>query len=41
MSEYGYTYIFTSKEIKPISYKVDRNVKLSDHFPVIAEFKID
>jgi len=34
-------YIFTSKEIKPISYKVDRNVKLSDHFPVIAEFKID
>lgn len=34
-------YIFTSKEIKPISYRVDRSVKLSDHFPVIAEFKID
>ncbi|WHF50732.1 endonuclease/exonuclease/phosphatase family protein [Chryseobacterium gotjawalense] len=34
-------YIFTSKEIKPISYHVDRSVKLSDHFPVIAEFKID
>lgn len=34
-------YIFTSKEIKPISYQVDRSVKLSDHFPVIAEFKID
>lgn len=34
-------YIFTSKEIKPIHYRVDRSVKLSDHFPVIAEFKID
>ena len=34
-------YIFTSKEIKPVSYRVDRSVKLSDHFPVIAEFKID
>lgn len=34
-------YIFTSKEIKPISYRVDRSVKLSDHFPVIAEFKIN
>lgn len=33
-------YIFTSKEIQAVSYKVDRNVKLSDHFPVIAEFKI-
>ena len=34
-------YIFTSKEIKPIRYRVDRSVKLSDHFPVIAEFKIN
>lgn len=34
-------YIFTSKEIKPISYRVDRSVRLSDHFPVIAEFKVD
>lgn len=34
-------YIFASKEIKPIGYRVDRSVKLSDHFPVIAEFKID
>ena len=34
-------YIFVSKEIKPISYRVDRSVKLSDHFPIIAEFKID
>ena len=34
-------YIFTSKEIKPIRYRVDRSIKSSDHFPVIAEFKID
>lgn len=34
-------YIFSSKGVEPISYRVDRNVKLSDHFPVIAEFKID
>ncbi len=34
-------YIFCSEQIKPVSYKVDRSVKLSDHFPVIAEFKID
>lgn len=34
-------YIFTSEKIKPVSYKVDHSVKLSDHFPVIATFKID
>lgn len=34
-------YVFCSENIKPISYKVDRSVKLSDHFPVITEFKID
>lgn len=34
-------YVFCSKEIKPVSYKVDRSVKVSDHFPVIAEFKIN
>lgn len=34
-------YIFTSEEVKPVSYRVDRNVNLSDHFPVIAEFKIN
>lgn len=34
-------YIFTSEKVKPISYKVDHSVKLSDHFPVIASFKID
>lgn len=31
-------YIFTSKDLKPVSYKVDRSVKISDHFPVIATF---
>lgn len=33
-------YIFTSKDIKPISYSVDRSARLSDHFPVIATFNI-
>lgn len=32
-------YILTSPSIKPISYNVDRSVKLSDHFPVIGTFK--
>lgn len=34
-------YIFSSSSVKPISYKVDRSVNLSDHFPVIATFKTD
>lgn len=34
-------YIFTSKSIKPLSYKVDYSVKLSDHYPVIAEFLLN
>lgn len=34
-------YIFVSKGIKPINYKVDSSVKISDHFPVIAEFQIE
>lgn len=34
-------YIFSSKTIKPLSYKVDRSVKLSDHFPVMASFKLE
>lgn len=33
-------YLMTSKSIKPVHYKVDRSVHLSDHFPVVAEFKI-
>jgi len=34
-------YIFTSEALKPVSYKVDHSVHLSDHFPVIATYKID
>ena len=33
-------YIFSSKTIKPLSYSVDRSIHSSDHFPVIAEFKL-
>jgi endonuclease/exonuclease/phosphatase family metal-dependent hydrolase len=34
-------YIFTSRSIKALSYKVDYSVKLSDHYPVIAEFLLN
>lgn len=34
-------YIFSSKSIIPLSYKVDQSVKLSDHYPVIAEFLLN
>ena len=34
-------YIFTSKSIIPLSYKVDHTVELSDHYPVIAEFLLN
>lgn len=34
-------HVFASKSITPISYKIDRSLKISDHFPVIAEFLID
>lgn len=33
-------YIFTSKSISPTSYKVDRSVKISDHYPIIASFNL-
>ncbi|CAD7806341.1 hypothetical protein CHRY9390_01497 [Chryseobacterium aquaeductus] len=33
-------FIFTSPSITPIIYKVDRSVHLSDHYPVIATFKL-
>ncbi|WP_379967700.1 endonuclease/exonuclease/phosphatase family protein [Epilithonimonas sp. UC225_85] len=33
-------HVFSSKSIIPISYKVDRSVKISDHFPVLTEFYI-
>lgn len=34
-------YVFTSPSIKPISYKVDRSIKISDHYPVISTFKLE
>lgn len=34
-------YIFSSKTIHPLTYKVDRSVKLSDHYPVIATFSLN
>lgn len=34
-------FIFTSPSIKPVTYHVDRSVKLSDHFPVVATFKLE
>jgi endonuclease/exonuclease/phosphatase family metal-dependent hydrolase len=34
-------YIFTSKSIIPLSYKVDHSVQLSDHYPVIGEFLLN
>ncbi len=33
-------YVFSSPSIHPVSYKVDRSVRISDHFPVIATFKL-
>lgn len=33
-------YIFSSENQKAASYKVDRNVNISDHFPVTATFKL-
>jgi len=34
-------FVFVSPSIKPVTYKVDRSVKLSDHFPVISTFKLE
>ncbi len=34
-------YIFVSPEVVPIHYRVDRSIKLSDHYPVIAEFQFN
>lgn len=31
-------YVFSSKSITPISYKVDRSVDISDHYPVVSSF---
>ncbi|SDE75587.1 endonuclease/exonuclease/phosphatase family protein [Epilithonimonas hungarica] len=34
-------HVFASESITAINYKVDRSVRISDHFPVIAEFYIE
>lgn len=34
-------YIFTSKIIQPVTYKVDRTIKRSDHYPVIGTFSLN
>lgn len=34
-------YIFISESIKPLTYKVDRSVKISDHYPVISTFRLE
>ena len=33
-------YLFSSPAIKAMSYTVDRELKISDHFPVISSFKV-
>lgn len=33
-------YIFATDHFKPISYQVDRSVKLSDHYPVFVELSL-
>lgn len=33
-------YVFHSKEFSPLRYEVLRKVKLSDHYPVVATFKL-
>lgn len=33
-------YIFSSSAILPVSYKVDRTISLSDHYPVYSEFSL-
>ncbi|CAM3348896.1 endonuclease/exonuclease/phosphatase family protein [Elizabethkingia occulta] len=33
-------YLFSSPAIKPTGYTVDRELKISDHFPVISSFKV-
>ena len=33
-------YVFSSKNIRAVSYKVDRSVQLSDHYPVVVKFSL-
>jgi len=34
-------YLFSSKGLKAISYKVDRSISISDHYPVVASFSTE
>ena len=34
-------YVFSSKSLKAISYKVDRSISISDHYPVIVKFSTE
>ncbi|GAB0155893.1 endonuclease/exonuclease/phosphatase family protein [Chryseobacterium sp. Alg-005] len=34
-------YVFSSEFIKPVNYRVDRSVRLSDHYPVVATFQLE
>ncbi|REC42374.1 AP endonuclease [Chryseobacterium pennipullorum] len=34
-------YVFSSKSLQAVSYRVDRSVSLSDHYPVISEFSLN
>ncbi len=34
-------YIFASSEIKALNYKVNREVNISDHYPILADFLIE
>ncbi len=34
-------YIFTSKELETIDYDVKRNIRISDHYPVVAEIQLN
>ena len=33
-------YVLNSRSLKSLSYKVDRSIKMSDHYPVIVDFKL-
>ncbi len=34
-------YVFSSKSLKAISYRVDRSISISDHYPVIVKFSTE
>ncbi len=35
---YRIDHVFCSRELKPVSCRIDRSCKLSDHYPIITEF---